>query len=377
VTGSTRNLGLDALRGLAVVLMVQQHMGVWLTRLRGPGGFAGPILLHANLAGGAAAPLFITLAGVGVAFSEATPRPPASASWFKRGVYLLLVAYGLNLVTPRWFTAASFYVLHLIACFWLLVPVLRRLPTAALGAFALCVLGLGEAGQEYLSTPALLGNPRMGDASLPGGALRLALLEGHFPLFPWLAFALGGLCGGRLWLEDKRGAFVAAAAGALAGGSLLLLAARPLRLAGIRAGRFSFYPATPAFVLLLLGVSLSLVALALWAADRDSFPRATRWAALGRLSLTTLVVHVVLFRTIAPVFGLSNTLTPLASLAVIGFFLAALAGLAGFWQRTNYRLSLEWVLSRLSRDRAGPGTNDATPPPPSNSALPGPPEGCR
>ncbi len=375
MTASTRNLGLDALRGLAVVLMVQQHLGVWLTRLRGPGGFAGPILLHANLAGGAAAPLFVTLTGVGVALSEATARPPSAASWFKRGAYLLLVAYALNLATPRWFTAASFYVLHLIACFWLLVPALRRLPTAALAALTLGVLGLGEAGQVYLSTPALLGNPRMGDASLPGGALRLALLEGHFPLFPWLAFALGGLCAGRLWLERKRGAFAAATAGPFAAGAVLVLAARPLRLAGIRAGRFSFYPATPAFVLLMLGVSLSLVALALWSSNRGSFARATRWAALGRLSLTTLVVHVVLFRTIAPTFGLSNTLTPLVSLLVIGGVLVALAGLAGFWQRSDYRLSLEWALSRLSRDRAGPGPNDTATLAASTATLPGPPDG--
>ncbi|MCA9712207.1 MAG: DUF1624 domain-containing protein, partial [Myxococcales bacterium] len=66
---SRRLHALDALRGIAVFLMIEQHVGIWLWE--GPG--AGerqldyPLLVGFNALGGMAAPLFVSLAGVGSA----------------------------------------------------------------------------------------------------------------------------------------------------------------------------------------------------------------------------------------------------------------------------------------------------------------------
>src|SRR5690349_4071162 len=67
-TTKPRLLGLDALRGIAVFLMIEQHLGVWLWH----GPARGETLEHDylglmifNALGGGAAPAFVTLAGIG------------------------------------------------------------------------------------------------------------------------------------------------------------------------------------------------------------------------------------------------------------------------------------------------------------------------
>ncbi len=67
VTGRLSHI--DALRGIAVILMIQQHMLAWLwnaPRLTFPDLVrAYPMSMGMNLLGNLAAPLFITLAGMG------------------------------------------------------------------------------------------------------------------------------------------------------------------------------------------------------------------------------------------------------------------------------------------------------------------------
>ena len=62
-----RLLALDALRGIAVFLMIEQHMGVWLWQGPGRGEVRldYPLLVGFNALGGMAAPLFVSLAGGG------------------------------------------------------------------------------------------------------------------------------------------------------------------------------------------------------------------------------------------------------------------------------------------------------------------------
>ena len=70
-----RLLSIDALRGLAVFLMMEQHMGVWLWNGGGGRSLAKvPALVAFNALGGAAAPLFVTLAGVGLLLASLRRR---------------------------------------------------------------------------------------------------------------------------------------------------------------------------------------------------------------------------------------------------------------------------------------------------------------
>ncbi len=70
---------------------------------------------------------------------------------------------------------------------------------------------------------------------------------------------------------------------------------------------------------------------------------------LGRISLTLLLAHVVLFRELSRPLGLWQDFGALQTLGiVVGFTL--LSGLAaGPWSRSDFRFGAEWLLRRLAR----------------------------
>jgi uncharacterized membrane protein len=334
---------IDALRGLAVVLMVEQHLGIWLTAVHAVGGGLLPALMAFNALGGAAAPLFVLLAGVGIALGSRL----SGLMLVRRGLALAVCAYLLNLACPSWFSPGSFYVLHLIACFWLLAPALRRLADAWLLVAFGCSLLLTVWVQTVLQTPPMLFNPRLRDTTLPLGALRLALAEGHFPLLPWLAFAILGIWTGRR-IASKRTKSLYVLAGTLLAafvmGRVPVLFLRPgeLRRLPLRSlVNVTFYPPSVGFVLALSGAVVLLLALAGHWDPRGRFIHG--WLVpLGRTSLTLLCVHVVLFREGSLAIGVHKRLDPVVTLGIIAAVLAGWALLARVWSRVDYRYSLEW-----------------------------------
>ncbi len=193
-TAPSRLVSVDALRGLAAVLMVQQHLGIWMVNPYSYGTTLRTIFAGINMTGGAAAPLFITLAGVGSALGERGGKPRVTTL---RGA--LLVVYGvlLNLMVPSWFSLWSFYVLHLLGVWLIVAPAILRLRGASIPLLATLVLAGAVLGQSLAETPQTLTNELMRSTARPGGAFRLALLESQFPIFPWLALAIGGVWAGR------------------------------------------------------------------------------------------------------------------------------------------------------------------------------------
>lgn len=373
---------LDALRGIAVVLMIQQHLGMWFTRLQDLRGGVGRLLVLLNLTGGLAAPLFVVLAGFGVALDararEHSGQTRGAAELALRGAALFAVGAALNLLTPKWFSPVSFYVLHLLGVWLCLAPGARRLPDAALASVALLLLALGPLAQTALDTPLALTNAQMNAANSFEGALLLACFEGHFPLVPWLFFALTGFGVARRALNDEPRRALGIACCVLLGGALVralslvpALSARSARSMGgdaaafgeqgvrvlRRVWAFSFYPATTSFVLLLTGLAclLALAALLLGRAPRADEERPSdrprfgfvHLVHLGRTSLTWMVVHVVLFRQYLAPDDARHRLTPTVTLAVIGASLVLFALLARLWSRWDYKFSLEWSVRRI------------------------------
>jgi uncharacterized membrane protein len=346
-----RRLGLDALRGVAVLLMIEQHVGVWLWR---PGASpADIVMLVVNALGGMAAPLFIMLAGVGGALYVATGRP--SRTLVLRGLALVGFGLVLNLLAVTWFSASSWFVLHMIGAALLLAGVWRRLPTPALLVFAVAFLVVTPVVQAWLATPVPLDNARMSDGGLPGGAVRLAFAEGHFPLLPWLAVAVAGFVAGRWLVEGRLRPVVwlaVAAAASGAGGHLLLRGATPSGGPVARAvAVHPFYPASVTVVLLLTALGLLLIAAVTVRERRRAIAPTHPLVALGRASLTLLLVHVPLFRELTQVAGVYRTLPPAAALMLVVLVLLVATVLARRWQRYGYRYGAEWLLRRL--DDAG------------------------
>ena len=367
-----RLLSLDALRGVAVVLMMEQHLGVWLWEPEHPGRSLlaqAPGYMAINGLGGLAAPTFITLAGVGTSLlvsarAGGSPRPPAvDGILVRRGLALLGFGYLLNFLTPSWFSAGSWFVLHMMGLAIATAPLWRRLPTAALLVGEVVILALTVLAQHLLRTPLLLDNPRMRDLDLPGGALRLAVAEGQFPVLPWLAVFLAGVALGR-WLQTEP---LAAATGRvaalcraclLAGVALVGLdyaAGQVPALAFLHAEpwwrvvrvRTSFYPAGPGIVLLLQsGVLLMLTVALRVERSRELDPRG--WlVCLGRASLTLLLVHVVLFREISRPLGAWQAFDRVTALLIIAGWIVLCALLCRLWQRIGFRFGAEWLLRRL------------------------------
>ncbi len=336
------------LRALAVILMVEQHLGVWLLSMHEATDTFGSFLVGLNSLGGAAAPLFITLSGVGVALGRQGKK-----TLLRRGIGLLLCGYALNLAVPSWFSGGSWYVLHLLGLWLLIAPGVRRLPSRALWILAGLIVVVGVLGQIWLLTPRYLPNQRLSDLSLPGGALRLAAFEGHFPVFPWLALAVVGLWGGRQF-RKQHGSLLWRASG------LLLLLAGLTQLPMMNLGRtaarsvpwraivqFSFYPATPAYLCVLGALCLALVALALKAEHRGWVRRISGMRHLGRTSLTLLCFHIIVFREGSTALGWRNEFAALPTLSLIAFVLLVWTWIAEAWARSDYRYSLEWWLRRL------------------------------
>ncbi len=360
-----RIYGLDALRGIAVFLMIEQHVGIWLwhgpNRAAGEKIFDYPFLVGFNALGGGAAPLFVTLAGVGSALFVAAARPRTDSTLVRRGVTLMGFGLALNLLTPSWFSWGSWFVLHMMGFAMALAPVWRRMSTRALLTLCAVVLFAAVGVQEWLNTPTTINNKHMRNVLLPGGPFRLALAESQFPILPWLTFYLAGFVSGR-WLSDSQPGRVAKL-----GLSFMLLAGAGIALLKlgvshhpwfIRAFRvqLGFFPASPAIVGLLLGGALLLISLVFTIEKRSSISGNNPLVTLGRISLTLLMLHVWLFREVSrTVFigpgrptGLWRGLDPAPALAIIFAFVALATIASRYWQRVGYRFGAEWLLRKVA-----------------------------
>jgi uncharacterized membrane protein len=362
-----RVLFLDALRGLAVLLMMEQHLGVWLWRGPSPGERTPALLLGFNALGGMAAPLFVTLAGCGAALAVSRAKESAGAMDLRsvrRGLVLMGFGYLLSVMTPSWFTTRSWFVLHMMGFAFTLTPLWRRLPTGGLLGLAAAVIGATPIVQQWMGTPRMLTNDRMAlkppFEALAGGHLRVALLEGQFPILPWLALFLVGMVVGRRvaagdFVGIRRlakqvlaigvGLAMIGYAGRYAPGLGFLAEGGWRRLVGLPLG---FFPATSAVITLLMGGVLWLIVFAAAISERAPIGERSWWVCLGRASLTLLLVHVVLFRELTRPIGLWQAMSAEAALAIIGAWLVACVLLARVWARVGFRFGAEWLLRRVA-----------------------------
>jgi len=340
-----------ALRGIAVILMIQQHLLAWLwdaPKVPFPHLLSEhPLSMGLNLLGNLAAPLFITLAGLGAGlFLE---RPGAHGrTLVMRGACTLLLGIALNLLAPYWFAPGTWYVLHLIGLCLMLAPLLGKAPLPALLSLCLGVFVAAPFVQTLLGTPIYLPEVRLNDASLPGGIVRLALAEGHFPVLPWTAFFILGMIAHRFARTPMRVRVFMLAAGLVAAGATLALLYRqghafatygPLYRAFVFAPYF--FPPHPPLMLVLAGTALAGAtgAAALPGGRNGIVPRVL--ARFGRAPLSLLFVHVLLFNTLAHSLGLYRSFPVTGSWLVIMVFLLVSTVALAPWSRYGYRFGLE------------------------------------
>ena len=297
----TRLGAIDAVRGVAVVLMVMHHCVDAWTREADRAGMFWRALRHL---GGVPAPAFLVLAGLSAALvlsrerARAVPRRARALGALRRGLYILGIAFTFRAVVfvaggnplSSWEMLFRVDILNCMGVALALVGVPAALATTRAGsisaAAALCAAFL-------LATPWVFGASLDWPSSLAGnyvaGTGKLVL----FPLFPWVAFLAAGLIIGE----------VGAHAGHRLAWSLPLGLSVFLGAWVLSKLPWSIAPSnefmtkdSPLFVLGRLGEVLTLLGLAAFLLPRPSeaWQRRSLLQLLGRHSLLVYFLHLEL-----------------------------------------------------------------------------------
>jgi uncharacterized membrane protein len=266
----------DALRGVAMVSMLAANL-------------AGPCLIEPHplwlrIFGSFAAPAFVFLAGMMTSFG----RGAALGRLLQRSVLLLALAIAIDVLCWGIAPFETFDVLYLLALALPLSGLCRYLP---LGSHALLTLAILVAA-PWLRARLGYGPTLPDDLAYPWPVWRRLLVDGWFPIFPWLGVALAGGLAGRLDIlrERMRPWLALLGTGCMALGAAGWFLAPPKLVT--RAGYSElFYPPSAQYLAIALGATL----LALTGLERLSRRYALSWLAmLGRASLLLYVVHVAL-----------------------------------------------------------------------------------
>jgi uncharacterized membrane protein len=326
-----RLIHVDWARGLAVLLMIQTHaIDAWLAPEYRLSGFFG----RSQLLGGFPAPAFLFLAGLAMVLGygklDKADLAPLPKLWLsvKRGLQVLGLAFIFRLQEfvqwTEWHQWTKIFKVDILNTIGISLMALGLVFWAVPSNRWRFVLLLAGVSALAVFTPLVQGSNMI--QSLPwllGEYLGRRFDYGYFPVFPWLAFALGGAAIGLLTAEYKqdrnKSIFLNLGLAVLAwvliiGGNLW--AKHVPHLSG-----WSFWRNSPEYAFIRIGIQIlvlagSFILCLLFKAQSFSFMRL-----LGRHSLLVYWVHITLVYG-RPLFFLKHKLNPAQS--VLG--VAALTG---------------------------------------------------
>jgi len=295
----SRRLGyIDWARGLAVYLMIQTHAySSWLS----PEAKQTRFWHRVELIGGYPAPLFLFLAGMGLALlAEALGgrgRGPAAIA--REGVRRGLQVFGYAVLFRLWMYASGRFTAP-----WelLRVDVLNCIGLSMILVAAAALVWPSRsqrlAAAIGLSAAIALLTPLAWDAPWPAWIPRplLAYVSGrvwgsYFPLFPWAGFTAAGAAAALLLTEARqRGREpLTMAALAAAGAALVPLALFFDRVSPSVYPVYDFWWTSPCYFLVKVGILLAILGFA-YAWNRLPGPSPLRQ--MGRTSLLVYWVHI-------------------------------------------------------------------------------------
>jgi len=294
-----RDKTVDILRGLAILIMIAANSSAFV--------FAEPHPYWFRCVSSIAAPLFVTLAGMMIRFSQLRKDYPFTY-FLRRGLMLIAVAAFLDVAAWRLYPFTSFDVLYIIGISTPLAYLFGRVSRRALQWMVIVAI--------FLLTPVLqrlFGYTAHPSEFLFDGSYRIVVenqtsvlnhlfIDGWFPVFPWLGFSLLGVMLGsyrwhggdiRVFCQNK---VVVIAFTCLAVGILLKILF-PVDLL-IRDGFGEvFYPPTVGFLTYTVGILLALFGVV----DRVS----SSWLLepVGTIGRSALFLYVLHWFTINYVFS--------------------------------------------------------------------------
>ena len=336
MTASQRLVHIDALRGLAVLLMVLVHAAAtWEPSLSGGVLILGVIV---SAGGGLAAPLFVALLGWGLAQRALKPRQ----RWWRAG-WLFACQVAVNVSAPHLFDPFTPGVLSMLGLVILTEPLWARpfhRTTHSIrlfsGAFVL-VLMLSIFTEPWQGSSDW--TSRVETPSLTMWMSHL-IITGLYPFFPWVLFACFGLTVARLSGERRQMFFRdVVVAGLVASTIVLVQSQRSGQVWALPTGNaaLTFFPANAPFLI----AAMTGVAMLWWIVERLG----TAFAALshvGRVSLTVYVLHFVPFA----LFHQAETVHGWSAISTAGVVVAYTVGwfVLGTWLARRPHLTIEsWM----------------------------------
>src|SRR5688572_21996145 len=350
-----RTPGYDVARALALLGMV-------LLNFRGilgayDDGNATLLWLADRLEGKAGA-LFVLLAGIGI--SLATHRHAVAyddmgaqrRALLERAAILLGVG---SLLMHVW----EWDILHFHGIYLLLAIFLLRARTPTLWLCALGSIWIAVLLDHELDWNA---HPSLASAS---GLLLHVFYNGHYPVFPWIAFVLVGMAVGRLDLSDPRvlaRTLAIALAVAFASEVVDTLARWDERTGALGLGPLASALNTwprgprPLFVVSGSAYAIALVCICILVTrGRSGRPWVTALVATGQLAFTLYVAHAVAI--LVPIqHGLVRDQPIELPFAIALLFYALAIAFALWWRRRFTQGPIEGLMRQVTRrDRTRPG----------------------
>lgn len=385
-TGSDRVISIDVLRGFALIAMVMVHFMIYFGNDTAVDTW--PYFILNDALGDLGAAWFLMMMGMSQVISK--KRTSDNTLLFKqallRGAYLFLI--GLLMLALAWGPKEIWQwdILTLMGFATVVLYFCRFLPSwsiIALSGVVMAVTPWARGTTDFVSTwgdkfvqvpvisrylPGLLLDPAKEYEVVwtPARILKGFLLDGCFPVLPWIIFPLiGFVIGRRLAAGKLRGDLLYI----VSGGTVLAGAGIGLALAGrSRPGNsiirgyiapLSFYPDSFSMVLFQFGMALVVFCVLYYCydvlkKDRTLSPIQRVYTRTSRFSLTFYFLHYQLIGwTLAIVYLVSGQYL---ICNLMGAYPALICGLVGllalevlifFWDKKQGKYSLEWFLRAL------------------------------
>lgn len=288
-----RDVPVDVLRGLAITIMVAANLIPFLLQPPAP--------YWLRLVASVAAPLFIFLSGMMVALSCRMKNHTLSY-FLLRGGFVVVVAALLDLLARGSVPFIDTDVLYLIGISLPLVYLSLSMSLRVRAGIFIAILAATPFLQHFagysplpLQLPVLV---LVQGGAFPGVPTIICqwLIDGWFPIFPWLAISLLGAEAGMFrWKDNEIVSFAQPEFIRMAGTILVLGAVLWYIIPGASLTRFGyvelFYPPTMEFLFFITGLIFCLFVVA------DSLPVASRIfdpiRALGECSLAIYILHTL------------------------------------------------------------------------------------
>ena len=158
-----------------------------------------------RLYGSFAAPTFVLLSGLLVPYSQ--QKQTKSIGYFvKRGIFTLIIGASLDFFVWRLIPFTSFDVLYVIGISLLINQLVHRINLWIHGIVSICIIALTPVAQSmfgYADQPLeiMLDEGNAIENFSLGTITKNFLLEGWFPMFPWLGISMLGSFSGRFFFK--------------------------------------------------------------------------------------------------------------------------------------------------------------------------------